>query len=143
MRNVKKNKLLLIFPPQWTPISPHYALPALLGQLKANGYSANAMDLNIEFFNEMLTKDMLEYSIFKARNIYSDLKKNLLSVFSPDKKANDYTLDEQIFLYRYNFLKNYFLNSIPRDSRPFKIFFIAPVISFSSSVLSFARKVIV
>ena len=35
----------------------------------------------------------------------------------------------------------YCLNSMPSCSRPFKIFFIAAVISASSSVLSFARKV--
>ena len=33
------------------------------------------------------------------------------------------------------------LNSIPMPSRPFKIFFMAAVISASSSVLSLARKV--
>ena len=53
MKNVKKQKLLLIFPPQWTPISPHFALPSLLGQLKYCGFNAEAMDLNIDFFNEI------------------------------------------------------------------------------------------
>ena len=67
MKNVKKNKMLLIFPPQWTPISPHFAIPSLLGQLKANGYNAQAIDLNIEFFDEVLNKDYLEFSIFKAK----------------------------------------------------------------------------
>ena len=119
MKNVKKNKMLLIFPPQWTPISPHFAIPSLIGQLKANGYSAEAMDLNIEFFNEMLTKDVLEYSIFKAKKEFENLKKNLLTVFSPDKKTEDYTFQEKIFLYKYNFIKNYlasnekYLNFIP------------------------------
>ena len=38
----KKNskKMLLIFPPQWTPVSPHYALPTLLGQLQQAGFNA-------------------------------------------------------------------------------------------------------
>lgn len=111
MKNVKKNKMLLIFPPQWTPISPHFAIPSLLGQLKSKGYNAQALDLNIEFFDEVLTKDYLEFSIFKAKKEFENLKKNLLNVFSPDKKADDYTLDEQIFLYKYNYIKNYFSNN--------------------------------
>lgn len=107
MDNVKKNKLLLIFPPQWTPISPHFAVSSLIGQLKSNGYNAEAMDLNIDFFNDILTKEKIEESIAVAKKHYEFLQKNLLSVFSPDKKQSDYTKEEQIFLYKYNKLKNY------------------------------------
>lgn len=107
MDNVKKNKLLLIFPPQWTPISPHFAVSSLIGQLKSNGYNAEAMDLNIDFFNDILTKEKIEESIAVAKKHYEFFQKNLLSVFSPDKKQSDYTKEEQIFLYKYNKLKNY------------------------------------
>ena len=59
--SMKKDKeLLLIFPPQWTPISPHYAICALLGQLKENGYNASFMDLNVEFYNHILKIDYLK-----------------------------------------------------------------------------------
>ncbi len=30
-------KVMLIFPPQWTPAMPHLALPALSSYLRANG----------------------------------------------------------------------------------------------------------
>ena len=46
---IKFMNTLLLFPPQWTPISPHFALPSLIGQLKANGYEASGLDLNIDF----------------------------------------------------------------------------------------------
>ena len=36
----KNKKMLLIFPPQWTPISPHFALASLMGQLKNKGYTS-------------------------------------------------------------------------------------------------------
>ena len=49
-------KYLLIFPPQWTPISPHFALSSLLGQLKSAGFDAEGMDLNIDFFNKYGSK---------------------------------------------------------------------------------------
>ncbi|MBQ8886100.1 MAG: radical SAM protein [Candidatus Gastranaerophilales bacterium] len=119
MKNVKKNKMLLIFPPQWTPISPHFAIPSLIGQLKSKGYNAEALDLNIEFFNDVLSKQYIEKSIFMARKEFENLKENLLNVFSPEKKADDYKLEEQIFLYKYRYLKNYlsenekYLNFIP------------------------------
>ena len=99
--------MLLIFPPQWTPISPHFAIPSLIGQIKKNGFKAEAMDLNIDFFNEVLTKENLEKSIAHSAIILDELKKNLLSVFVKDKPADKYTLDEQIFLYRYNRIKKY------------------------------------
>ncbi len=111
MENVKKNKLLLIFPPQWTPISPHFAIPSLLGQLKKNGYKASAIDLNIDFFDEMLTKDVIEKSIYRAKKEFENLKRDLLKVFSPEKKEGDYTLEEKIFLYRYSYIKNYLANN--------------------------------
>ena len=46
-------KTLLIFPPQWMPIGPHYSLPTLVGQFKDTPYQAEAMDLNIEYYNEI------------------------------------------------------------------------------------------
>lgn len=107
MKNVKRHKLLLIFPPQWTPISPHFALPSLIGQLKSNGFDAEAMDLNIDFFNDILTKENIEKSVIKTKQQFEYLQKNLLSVFSPGKKENDYTKEEQMFLYKYNKIKNY------------------------------------
>ncbi len=107
-KNIKK--LLLIFPPQWTPISPHYALPSLIGQLKANGFSAQAFDLNIEFFNDILTKDNIEKSVQTTKLKYEKFKKKIPDIFSPNKTANDYTLDEQIILYKYNAIKKYIEN---------------------------------
>lgn len=106
-KDTTSKKMLLIFPPQWTPISPHFAVPALVGQLKSEGYSAFALDLNIDFFNSMLTQEKLLEAIKKAAFELKILKKDLLSVFSKDKKANEYTFEEQIFLYRYNKIKTY------------------------------------
>ena len=100
-------KMLLIFPPQWTPISPHFAIPSLVGQIKSKGFQAEALDLNIDFFNEILTPEYLQKSIVKACFVFEELKNNLSKVFVKDKKADEYTLDEQIFLYRYNKIKKY------------------------------------
>ena len=111
--------MLLIFPPQWTPVSPHYALPSLLGQLKANGYNAKAIDLNIDFYDNILSKKQLENAIETAKIQFEELKSQIVKIYSPNKKENDYTFKEKIIFYKYNYLKNYFnkngarINSIP------------------------------
>ena len=107
MSDMIDNKILLIFPPQWTPISPHFAIPSLIGQLKSNGFNAEAFDLNIDFFNDILTKENILLSIDETKKQFELLKKNLLYVFSPNKKESDYTKEEQMFLYKYNRIKNY------------------------------------
>ena len=66
-------KYLLIFPPQWTPISPHFALPSLLGQLKSAGFDAEGMDLNIDFFNKVLTREYIQNSILRALDSQDEL----------------------------------------------------------------------
>lgn len=99
--------MLLIFPPQWTPISPHFAIPSLLGQLLANGYCAEGIDLNTEFYDYILTPDFIKNSIRQALIQFEDMHNNLLSVYNPNKNTNDYTLEEHIFLYRYNKMKVY------------------------------------
>ena len=55
----KDKKMLLLFPPQWTPIAPHFAMASLMGQLKNKGYSTTSIDLNIEFYNEILSTKYL------------------------------------------------------------------------------------
>ena len=104
---MNEKKMLLIFPPQWTPISPHFAVPSLIAQLKSCGFNAHALDLNIEFFNYILASKVIFNSIDKAKEELNYLQKNLMSVFSPSKKAADYSIDEQIFLYRYNKIKKH------------------------------------
>ena len=55
-----KNEMLLIFPPQWTPVSPHFAVPSLVGQLKSEGFNVSSMDLNIDFFESILNRKSIE-----------------------------------------------------------------------------------
>lgn len=73
-RVVKAMKGLLIFPPQWYPGNPYPAVPLLLGQLKRAGHAATGLDLNIDFYNHILTKEYLEKSIQKAEELVSSSK---------------------------------------------------------------------
>lgn len=108
MNNLNRNdKILLIFPPQWTPVSPHFALPSLIGQLKAEGYNASVMDINIDFFEFILSKKNIEASLLSIKLQFEELKQKIVQIYSPSKKENDYTLDEKIVFFKYNKLKNF------------------------------------
>lgn len=128
---MNKKEMLLIFPPQWTPVSPHFAVPSLLGQLESSGYLASAMDLNIDFFNKILDKHFIEDSFYKAQNQFEDLKHQIAQLYSPDKKEKDYTLDEKIVFYKYNKLKNYFLTK-SKDAAVIPSFIESAVHTFKS-----------
>lgn len=104
-------KTLLIFVPQWTPVSPHFALPSLLGQLKANGFEAEGLDLNINFYNKILNPEFIKNSIIKA----VDENKALLGEIAPviqagnreGKNFSEYPLDIQNKMTKYSKVKEY------------------------------------
>lgn len=111
-RDFMSNKnFLLIFPPQWTPVSPHYAVPALSGQLKKAGFNVSALDLNIDFFNKILTSENILTSIDVSKKMFEDLKLKISQIYSPSKKENDYSLAEKIIFYKYTLLKKFFADS--------------------------------
>ncbi len=49
-------KTLLVFPPCWHPIMPHLALPSLAAYLRAQGVQVAQQDLNIEVYDEILSR---------------------------------------------------------------------------------------
>lgn len=67
-------KILLVQPPQWYPVSPHLAVPLLTAQLKRAGFDAKALDLNVKFYNRILSNSHLAATDEKSRRILSDLE---------------------------------------------------------------------
>ena len=63
-------KVMLLFPPNWTPTMPHLALPTLTAYLRANGIEVIQRDLNLEVFDEILTREYLEASVEKLKVIF-------------------------------------------------------------------------
>ena len=61
------DKILLIQPPQWYPITPHLAVPLLSAQLKKAGLTCDITDLNVKFYNRILTKAHLAEADRKAK----------------------------------------------------------------------------
>ena len=88
-------KTLLIFPPQWMPVSPHFALPTLLGQFEGSGYEASVLDLNVDFYNKLLTKEHVLKSLEFGRKIHPIIKNNIKQYFVKGKKFEDYTFKQK------------------------------------------------
>ena len=96
-------KFLLIFPPLWTIEMPYLSIPSLLAQLKKNGIDAKALDLNIDYFNYILTEDYINKTIEKLKeqfNILTQQKETFLG-----KNDSD---ENKILNYKYSVLKGIF-----------------------------------
>jgi anaerobic magnesium-protoporphyrin IX monomethyl ester cyclase len=60
-------KILLLFPPHWVPAMPHLALPTLTAYLRAHGVAVSQRDLNVEFFDALLTRGALDDAVARLR----------------------------------------------------------------------------
>ena len=98
-------KYLLLFPPQWTPISPHFALTSLLGQLKGSGFDAHVIDLNIDFFDKVLNKKFIENALNTAISGQDELLKVIGKVYSTQKQLSDYPEKMQNKIIKYHSIK--------------------------------------
>src|SRR5581483_7377975 len=62
-------KVMLFFPPNWTPSMPHLALPSLTAYLRHAGVEVIQRDLNAEVFDRILTRDFARRSIDRLRSL--------------------------------------------------------------------------
>jgi anaerobic magnesium-protoporphyrin IX monomethyl ester cyclase len=74
----KKHRTLLIFPPQWIPLNPHFSLCSLAGHLKGEGHEVIVEDINIKFYRHILTDHYVDYSLAKAKNSLEYLQQKIL-----------------------------------------------------------------
>ena len=104
-------KMLLVYPPQWNPATPYLSVPLLAGQLKAQGYNPDVLDLNVRFYNRILEKEYLASSVDRARKIYDELSLIVEEKY-PNAAENfdSYSVEEKTMLLRYKKL-NAFLSS--------------------------------
>lgn len=81
-------KFLFASVPQWYPVSPYLAGALLAGQLKNAGFQAETYDFNVEFFNDILTKEYMEKCLDAAKKFAEDEKAMIPSAdFSDDINA--------------------------------------------------------
>ncbi len=112
-------KTLLIFPPIWPPMAPYLAIPSLLGQLENEGFDAEAMDLSVEFYNDILKKSYLEKTAKYLKKIEPEIR---LEAQKYDKNdINDYPIEiKEIILkneriQKYLEKKSHLLKKLPKD----------------------------
>ena len=65
-------KFLFAAVPQWYPVSPYLAGALLTGQLKNAGFQAEIYDFNVEFFNDILTKEYMDKCLEAAKSFLED-----------------------------------------------------------------------
>lgn len=105
-------KILLLYPPQWTPNSPYLALPLLSAQLKKHGYETKIKDINIEFFNFILTKENLQNCFVQAMDFYVSFKDEVYEKYAEaEKNFQSYTFDEQMKLIKFKRISEFVLDS--------------------------------
>lgn len=75
-------KTLFVIPPQWYPMNPYLSAAQLIGQFHAHSLEAEARDLNIEFFNDILKKEKVLEAFSKAKSFFDD--------FLPEVQKNGY-----------------------------------------------------
>lgn len=95
-------KCLLIFPPQWIPFNPHLAPATIQGILSKNGHHVDYADLNIGFYNTVLTPGFITQSIDKAFAIYNQNISQIVKIRSQKKNLKDFPADFQRIYLRFN-----------------------------------------
>ena len=63
-------KVMLLFPPNWTPSMPHLALPTLTAYLRSHGVEVIQRDLNASTFDDILTRSFMIDTLEKLREDY-------------------------------------------------------------------------
>lgn len=95
-------KMLLIYPPQWNPTSIYLSVPLLVSQLKAKGYDARGIDLNVRFFNRILRSSFLLDALTECEKKYKELSV-LISEKYPDARENfnNYSVEERTMFLKF------------------------------------------
>lgn len=105
-------KYLLIFPPVWSPTNPYLSVPTLLGQLEEKGFDASAIDLNVVFYSDILTKEYLLKSVNNIKTIAPQVFKQAEKYDTAKNNLKSYSFDIQALLHKKNCIGLYFENKI-------------------------------
>lgn len=129
--------VVLIFPPQWTPIQPYLSIPSLTAYLRANQITVSQYDLNLDFYDDLLSPKHLSPICRNLERIYQKLsgKKTLC----PEEQRYFYS----IFLVRNAFDEVLF--SIEETKEIFRSeerFFDLNELSIQNAILNIAFNII-
>ncbi|MBI2264018.1 MAG: radical SAM protein [Armatimonadetes bacterium] len=101
----KKLKTILLFPPQWTPQHPPFALVSLCGHLRSRGFEVIPKDLNVAFYEEILTPEYLDYTRQIAQLRRETLEQKNLLRLSVQDESDQFRRDAEHFLLLDGFLE--------------------------------------
>ncbi len=106
-------KMLLIYPPQWNPTSVYLSIPLLAAQLKAKGYSVDCLDLNVEFYNRILSSEHLLSCIDECEKKYKELSERIRNDY-PDARENfeKYGIEEKTMFLKFMKMQEAFANGM-------------------------------
>ena len=105
---MKNLNILYIFPPQWMPISPHYAIPSLMGQFVDSPHKLDVLDINLEFYCHILKRKYISDSLKKARELEKSLYEEIVGFYDRTKDFNTYTLPQKNKLAKHVMIKSFF-----------------------------------
>lgn len=106
-------KILLLYPPQWTPNSPYLALPLLAAQLKKRGVDTEIRDLNIEFFNRILTEKNLRKCVETAQEFFDSFRTTAEERYKDaEKNFESYCVEEKTLLLKYKLISERLSQSV-------------------------------
>ncbi len=93
----------LLFPPQWIPTQPYLSLPSLTAFLKAHDCNVEQMDINVTFFDEILSKEgllpfyeraYLKFQELESRNELAPEVQNQYALLGGSILAGKFTIDK-------------------------------------------------
>lgn len=102
-------KTLIIQVPQWYPMNPYLAGAVLVGEMKNAGYEAETYDMNIEFFNDILTADFVRSSFVKAKSFLKEFNGEAEKNGYTEEKFSTYSPEVKTKLYRRKAIEEYLL----------------------------------
>lgn len=105
-------EILMLFPPQWTPVAPSIGIPLLKAQLQNAGYDVKVSDLNIEFFNDVLKESFLRKMLKKSQEILPELSEQIKNNNYSMQNFESYPLEVRSLLLKEATVKNYLSNKL-------------------------------
>lgn len=110
-----KPKLLLLFPPQWTPQNPHFALTLITGQMRQQGVDVKPVDLNLQFYLDVLSRRSIEWARDRALLEHKFLSDKLKILTVVEDTSFEYQMDGEkaLFIERYVDENNTAFNHVP------------------------------
>lgn len=142
-------KFLFCFIPTSLTHSPEMSIPSITAQLRYHKYNVSAMDLNIDFFHHIFTKEYLTSAVKEAESQYEDLKKKKDLFLNKEDTYENIILNQKyneldIFFQHYTELAQKVPYSVEKALQILKneqLFYNPKLLSYACQVINYAKKI--